>query len=57
MVQPEPLPDPLLRSHLAPPERTLIDILFASAEAHPGAAAIDDGEVITYAELVDKMAR
>ncbi|OFT29999.1 amino acid adenylation protein [Corynebacterium sp. HMSC08F01] len=55
MVQAEPLPNPLLRSHLAPPERTLIDVLFASAEAHPGAAAIDDGEVITYAELVEEI--
>ena len=45
----------LLRSHLAPPERTLIDILHASAAEHPGAAAIDDGDVLTYAELVEEI--
>ncbi|WJY68821.1 Pls/PosA family non-ribosomal peptide synthetase [Corynebacterium auris] len=47
--------DKLLRSHLAPPPRTLIDVLQATAQAHPDAAAIDDGEVITYAELIERV--
>ncbi|WP_301925541.1 Pls/PosA family non-ribosomal peptide synthetase [Corynebacterium glaucum] len=42
----------LLRAHLAPPPRTLVDIVRATAEEHPEAAAIDDGEVLTYAELI-----
>ena len=43
----------LNRGHLAPPPRTLVDIVRASADAHPDAAAIDDGsEILTYAELV-----
>ncbi|AKK11885.1 Pls/PosA family non-ribosomal peptide synthetase [Corynebacterium uterequi] len=37
----------------APDPRTLIDILTATAHRFPGAAAIDDGSVITYAELLD----
>ena len=72
----QPTPDtrthPLLRSHLAPPERTLIDVLRDTAAAHPDAAAIDDGGasagtsasagdtedgVLTYAELVDEIER
>jgi len=37
----------------APPPRTLIDILTATAQAHPDAPAIDDGTtVLTYRELV-----
>ena len=54
----------LLRSHLAPPERTLIDILTATAAEYPDAAAIDDGGansandgVLTYAELLDEIER
>lgn len=44
MSQPgEDTANPLLRSHLAPPERTLIDVLTATAAQHPDAAAIDDG--------------
>lgn len=43
-------------SHLAPPARTLIDILTASAEQHPEAPALDDGEtVLSYAELLDEV--
>ena len=56
--------NPLLRSHLAPPERTLIDVLAATADEHPDAAAIDDGGansaddgVLTYAELVEEIER
>ncbi|WP_459963458.1 Pls/PosA family non-ribosomal peptide synthetase [Nocardia sp. IFM 10818] len=44
---------PLLRGALAPPARTLVDILAATARAHPDAPAIDDGEaVLNYAELL-----
>ena len=47
-------------SDLAPAPRTLIDILQASAAAHPEAPALDDGErSLTYAELlvaIDEMA-
>ena len=61
MSQPD---NPLLRSHLAPPERTLIDVLTATAAEYPDAAAIDDGGansaddgVLTYAELVEDIER
>ncbi|AYF76949.1 amino acid adenylation domain-containing protein [Nocardia yunnanensis] len=44
--------DPLLRAALAPPARTLVDILAATIAAHPDAPALDDGETeLTYAEL------
>jgi non-ribosomal peptide synthetase-like protein len=40
-------------SSSAPEPRTLIDILYETAERHPDSPAIDDGEVqLTYAELV-----
>ncbi|WP_151549990.1 MULTISPECIES: Pls/PosA family non-ribosomal peptide synthetase [Corynebacterium] len=39
----------------APEARTLIDILSATAAAHPQAAAIDDGTVLTYAELMTEV--
>ncbi|MFI5775926.1 Pls/PosA family non-ribosomal peptide synthetase [Nocardia sp. NPDC051570] len=46
-------PTPLLRAFDAPEPRTLVDILAATAEAHPDAPAIDDGaDVLTYAELL-----
>ena len=46
--------DPLLRAHLAPEPRTLVDILRATADAHPDSPAIDNGrEVLTYDELLD----
>jgi non-ribosomal peptide synthetase component F len=42
----------LLSSH-APEPRTLIDILYDTAQRHPDAPALDDGTVqLTYAELV-----
>ncbi|WP_416382425.1 Pls/PosA family non-ribosomal peptide synthetase [Nocardia cyriacigeorgica] len=45
--------DPLLRSSLAPPARTLVDILAETARAHPDAPAIDDGDTaLTYTELL-----
>ncbi|HEY5854670.1 MAG TPA: Pls/PosA family non-ribosomal peptide synthetase [Aldersonia sp.] len=44
--------DEYLRSDLAPPPRTLIDILAATVEAYPDAEAIDDGtHRLTYTEL------
>jgi non-ribosomal peptide synthetase-like protein len=40
-------------SSSAPAPRTLIDILYETAERHPDSPAIDDGEVqLTYAELI-----
>ncbi|MCX2929049.1 amino acid adenylation domain-containing protein [Mycobacterium sp. CVI_P3] len=49
---PEIPPQYLLSEH-APPTRTLIDILYATANSFPEAAAIDDGTVqLTYAELI-----
>lgn len=48
------IPDAFLASHLAAPERTLADVVAATAEAHPDALALDNGsEQLTYAELVD----
>ncbi|MCK7678582.1 amino acid adenylation domain-containing protein [Corynebacterium sp. CCM 9186] len=47
------VPRQFLRTGEAPPRRTLVDILSRTATAHPDAAAIDDGEVLTYAELMD----
>ncbi|WP_174552801.1 Pls/PosA family non-ribosomal peptide synthetase [Nocardia harenae] len=47
------LPDPLRRGALAAPPRTLVDIVTATAQEFPDAAAIDDGEtVLSYLELV-----
>ncbi|MGB8405215.1 MAG: amino acid adenylation domain-containing protein, partial [Mycobacterium sp.] len=47
------IPPQYVRSFDAPPARTLIDILYATAERYPDAPAIDDGEVqLTYAELI-----
>ena len=46
------IPDQYLLRDKAPPPRTLWDIVRASAAAHPEAAAIDDGEILTYAELI-----
>ncbi|WP_036438030.1 Pls/PosA family non-ribosomal peptide synthetase [Mycobacterium sp. URHB0044] len=47
------IPAQYLSSTSAPEPRTLIDILYATAERHPDSPAIDDGEVqLTYAELI-----
>ncbi|MCW2554582.1 MAG: amino acid adenylation enzyme/thioester reductase family protein [Mycobacterium sp.] len=47
------IPAQYLLSESAPEPRTLIDILHATAERHPDAPALDDGDVqLTYAELV-----
>ncbi|MFE3227841.1 Pls/PosA family non-ribosomal peptide synthetase [Nocardia sp. NPDC059228] len=48
---------PMLRAALAPPARTLVDILAATAAAYPDAPALDDGEVeLGYAELLAEIA-
>ncbi|GAA1471639.1 hypothetical protein GCM10009621_04720 [Corynebacterium felinum] len=49
------VPSQYLLATQAPAKRTLIDILRASVDKHPEAAAIDDGEVITYAELWEEI--
>lgn len=43
----------LRRGALAAEPRTLVDIVLATAAAHPDAAAIDDGAILTYAELLE----
>jgi non-ribosomal peptide synthetase-like protein len=46
--------DGLLRSHLAAPARTLVDVLAVTVAAHGDAPALDDGStVLTYRELDD----
>ncbi len=48
-----PVPAEFLLADQAPTPRTLIDVLLATAAAHPDAPAIDDGDqVLTYDELV-----
>lgn len=47
------VPRQYLRRDDAPAPRTLYDILAATAQRYPDAAAIDDGEIITYAELME----
>ncbi|WP_040862927.1 Pls/PosA family non-ribosomal peptide synthetase [Nocardia niigatensis] len=50
-------PNPMLGAALAPPARTLIDILAATAATYPDAPALDDGEVeLGYAELLAEIA-
>ncbi|TGD83953.1 amino acid adenylation domain-containing protein [Mycolicibacterium sp. CH28] len=52
MATPE-IPAQYLLSEQAPPPRTLIDILYETANRYPDAAALDDGTVqLTYAELI-----
>ncbi|STZ25014.1 Pls/PosA family non-ribosomal peptide synthetase [Mycolicibacterium aichiense] len=52
MATPE-IPPQYLLSEQAPAPRTLIDILYDTANRYPDAAAIDDGTVqLTYAELI-----
>ena len=51
------VPTEYLRSSLAAPPRTLIDILTATATAYPDAPAIDDGDVrLSYEELLAEIA-
>ncbi|MFP7366246.1 Pls/PosA family non-ribosomal peptide synthetase [Corynebacterium callunae] len=49
------VPAQFLRSAEAPPKRTLWDILVQVASTYPEAAAIDDGQIITYAELIEEV--
>ncbi|MDT5338492.1 MAG: hypothetical protein QOD90_3997 [Mycobacterium sp.] len=53
-LDPRPdIPAQYLLSPSAPEPRTLIDILHATAERHPDAPALDDGDVqLTYSELI-----
>ncbi|MGB7363949.1 MAG: Pls/PosA family non-ribosomal peptide synthetase [Rhodococcus sp. (in: high G+C Gram-positive bacteria)] len=51
------IPSEYVRSHRAAPVRTLVDILEATAAAHPDAPAIDDGDTtISYSELIGNIA-
>lgn len=44
-----------LRSQFAPAPRTLVDIVLASAAAHPDAPALDNGsQVLTYTEFLER---
>lgn len=52
LSHPTTTPDPLLAASRAPAPRTLLDVLAATAHAHPDAPAIDDGAVLTYAEML-----
>ena len=46
--------DRLLRAALAPPPRTLVDVLRDTAQRHPDSRAIDNGrEALTYDELLE----
>ena len=49
------VPRQFLRAAEAPAKRTLYDILASTAAENPEAAAIDDGEILTYAELMDEV--
>ena len=45
---------PLARGRFAPQPRTLVDVLRATAAAHPNASALDDGSgALSYVELLD----
>ena len=46
------VPEQYLLRDRAPRERTLWDIVQTTAELNPDAAALDDGEVLTYSELI-----
>lgn len=46
---------PLQRGDKCPPERTLVDIILATASRYPNKPALDDGtKTLTYAELVKR---
>ena len=56
MAGPESLvPQQYLLGSAAPRPRTLWDIITTTAEMHPDAAALDDGEIITYSELIHEV--
>ena len=47
------IPSRYLRSGQAPPPRTLVDVLYATAALFPDAPGIDDGTIqLTYAEMI-----
>ncbi|QDZ41900.1 Pls/PosA family non-ribosomal peptide synthetase [Corynebacterium sp. sy039] len=48
-------PAQFLRSAHAPAPRTLYEIFCATAHDVPDAAAIDDGDILTYGELLDEV--
>ncbi|NUP73982.1 MAG: amino acid adenylation domain-containing protein [Sinomonas sp.] len=51
-----PYPPQLPASDRTPPERTLVDVLLATAEAFPESPALDDGtHVLSYAELLEEV--
>lgn len=49
------VPQQYLLGSAAPRPRTLWDIITATAEINPDAAALDDGEIITYSELIHEV--
>src|SRR5699024_8936863 len=49
------IPDQYLLHNQAPAPRTLWDVVRDSAAHYPEAAAIDDGEILTYAELIQNV--
>ena len=56
MAGPESLvPQQYLLGSAAPRPRTLWDIITTTAEMNPDAAALDDGEIITYSELIHEV--
>lgn len=52
MPHPTTTPDPLLAATRAPAPRTLLEVLAATAREHPDAPAVDDGTVLTYAQML-----
>ncbi|MDO5032277.1 Pls/PosA family non-ribosomal peptide synthetase [Corynebacterium sp.] len=49
------VPPQYLLGHAAPPTRTLWDIITTTAQTYPDAAALDDGEILTYSELITEV--
>ncbi len=49
------VPSQFLRASDAPPKRTLWDIMVEISSTYPEAAAIDDGQILTYAELMQEV--
>lgn len=49
------IPSHYLRGDQAPAPRTLFELLQATAEKYPEAAAIDDGTVLTYSDLMEEV--
>lgn len=49
------IPSHYLRGNEAPAPRTLYELLKDTATAHPEAAAIDDGTILTYSDLMEEV--